>query len=52
MSTRWTLTFDCADPVGMAAFWRLALGYVDAPPPEGFESWESWLASVGVPPQG
>jgi hypothetical protein len=49
MSTRWSLTFDCADPTALAAFWRVALGYVDGPPPEGFASWPEYLASVGVP---
>ena len=51
MSTRWSLTFDCADPAALAAFWRVALGYVDGPPPEGFASWPEYLASVGVPAQ-
>jgi len=44
------VTFDCAHPAALAAFWRLALGYVDASPPEGFASWPEWLADVGVPP--
>jgi Glyoxalase-like domain len=39
MSTRWTVTFDCAEPAALARFWCLALGYVEAPPPEGFASW-------------
>jgi len=26
MSTRWTATFDCADPAALAAFWCTALG--------------------------
>ena len=45
---RWSLTFDCADPAALAAFWRVALEYVDGPPPEGFTSWPEYLASVGV----
>lgn len=51
MSTPWSMTFDCADPVGLAAFWCLALGYVEASPPEGFTSWPEWFAQYGVPPQ-
>jgi len=51
MSTRWSLTFDCADPAALAAFWCLALGYVNASPPEGFASWPEWLAYAGVPPE-
>jgi Glyoxalase-like domain len=48
---RWSLTFDCADPAALAAFWRLALEYVDGPPPAGFASWPEYLAAVGVPEQ-
>jgi hypothetical protein len=49
MTTRWTLTIDCARPAVLAAFWSVALGYVEASPPEGFGSWQEWLAHVGVP---
>jgi Glyoxalase-like domain len=49
MSTAWTITFDCADPARLAAFWRRALGYADSAPPAGCATWEEWLASVGVP---
>jgi hypothetical protein len=49
MATRWTLTIDCANPRRLAAFWAEALGYVEKPPPEGYASWDEWLASVGVP---
>ncbi|MEJ5868898.1 VOC family protein [Pseudokineococcus sp. 5B2Z-1] len=45
----WTLTVDCADPGVMATFWKAALGYVDAPPPDGFASWPAWLTAMGVP---
>jgi predicted enzyme related to lactoylglutathione lyase len=49
MATRWTVTMDCADPARLAAFWRLALGYVEASPPEGFASWPEWFTHFGVP---
>jgi hypothetical protein len=49
MSMAWTITFDCADPAVLAAFWCQALGYVKGAPPAGFATWEEWLASVGVP---
>jgi len=49
MTTPWTLTFDAAEPGRLAAFWKVALGYVDAPPPKGFTSWEDWLVRLGVP---
>jgi hypothetical protein len=31
MATLWTLGCDAADPRPLAAFWALALGYVDEP---------------------
>ncbi|MFJ8859902.1 VOC family protein [Streptomyces sp. NPDC102451] len=49
MSTRWSLTVDCAHPKALAAFWALALGYVEKPPPAGFGDWEEWFAHHGVP---
>jgi hypothetical protein len=49
MSVQWTVTFDCAHPGTLAAFWSLALGYVEARPPNGFTSWAEWLADAGVP---
>ena len=45
------ITFDCADPTGLAAFWAEALGYHLQDPPEGFESWEQALEAMGVPPE-
>lgn len=48
-STAWTITFDCADPAVLAAFWCQALGYVEGAPPAGFATWEEWLAGVGEP---
>jgi hypothetical protein len=49
MATRWTLTVDCAEPARLAAFWKLALGYRDKPPPDGFATWSDWLGHHGVP---
>ncbi len=43
------LTFDCADPAALAAFWAEALGYRLDPPPAGFDSWPEALAAWGVP---
>jgi len=45
----WSLTFDCASPAVMAAFWGPALGYVTPPPPDGFATWEDWLTHHEVP---
>ena len=43
------VAIDCADPAALSRFWAEALGYVLNPPPEGHDSWESFLAAVGVP---
>lgn len=45
------ITFDCADPAALAAFWAEALGYKLADPPPGFESWDQALDALGVPPE-
>ena len=43
------ITFDCADPAALAAFWAEALGYQIEPPPPGFDSWEAALTAFKVP---
>lgn len=45
------ITFDCADPAELAAFWAEALGYRVQDPPEGFASWDDALEAMGVPPE-
>lgn len=51
MSRTIQVTFDCADPNGLAGFWNEALGYqYDAPPP-GFDTWDQALDAFGVPPE-
>ena len=49
MATTWTLTLDCQNARAQAAFWMGAIGYVAAPAPEGFDTWEAWLRHFGVP---
>ncbi len=49
MATPWTVTFDCDSPRRIAAFWALALGYVEPPPPAGFDTWEDWFRHHDVP---
>jgi glyoxalase superfamily protein len=49
MATSIQVVMDCADPSRLAAFWAVALGYELQPPPEGFDSWEAFLSSIGVP---
>jgi hypothetical protein len=43
------VTFDAADPQALAAFWGETLGYVEQPPPDGFDSWEAWAEANGLP---
>ncbi len=45
------ITFDCADPGALAAFWAEVLGYQVQPPPDGFASWDAALEAFGVPPE-
>ncbi len=49
MRTSYQHVIDCADLGPMARFWAEALGYVVAPPPEDFDTWDDWYRSVGVP---
>jgi hypothetical protein len=49
MYTKIQVVFDAAEPEKLAEFWGLALGYVAEPPPEGFESWEEFARSAGIP---
>ena len=45
------ITFDCGDPGALCLFWVEALGYQVQPSPPGFDSWDAFLDSVGVPPE-
>jgi catechol 2,3-dioxygenase-like lactoylglutathione lyase family enzyme len=45
------VTFDCADPAGLCAFWCAVLGYELERPPPGFATWEEALDAWGVPPE-
>ena len=49
MPVTYQLVIDCATADPMARFWAEALRYVLAPPPDGFESWDDWYRSLGVP---
>lgn len=49
MAARIDLTLDCANPARLAAFWKLALGYEDEPPPAAFTTREEWLQEYGDP---
>jgi hypothetical protein len=49
MATHWTLGCDAVDPHRLAAFWALALGYIDEPGYE-FEDGASLIDPEGVGP--
>jgi hypothetical protein len=43
------ITIDVHDPKRVGQFWAELLGYIEQPPPEGHDSWESFLAANDVP---
>jgi hypothetical protein len=43
------VTFDCRDADQMATFWALALDYTLQPPPDGFDTWETFLDANDIP---
>lgn len=47
--TEWQITIDCNNPTALVPFWAEVLGYRPRPAPEGFETWNDWYLSVGVP---
>ncbi|MFG1818860.1 VOC family protein [Kribbella sp. NPDC049174] len=49
MTTKWTMTIDCTDPALLARFWCTALGYEEAGPPKGWDTWEAFLRDQNVP---
>ena len=46
MAVRIELTLDCANAARLAAFWKLALGYQDEPPPAPFATRLEWLQAA------
>ncbi|WP_112239276.1 VOC family protein [Kribbella monticola] len=49
MAVSYQLVIDCREPEPLARFWAEALHYVIEPPPEGFDSWDDFYRSIGVP---
>ena len=49
MAVSYQLVIDCASPEPLARFWAEALHYLIASPPAGFESWDDFYRSIGVP---
>lgn len=43
------VTFDCAAPEALGAFWCEVLGYERQAPPPGFDTWEAALEAWHVP---
>lgn len=49
MTLDFQVTFDAADPAGLADFWAVALGYQRQPPPAGFGSWAEFAERISLP---
>jgi hypothetical protein len=47
--TKIQIVFDAEEPAKLAEFWALALGYVLEPPPPGFDTWDDFGRSIGMP---
>lgn len=49
MSYSVQIVIACDDPARMAEFWAGALGYIVQPPPPGFDTWDDFADSMGIP---
>ncbi len=49
MDRRLQIVIDAHDPRALGAFWAQALGYVEDPPPPGYDTWEDALRGWGLP---
>ena len=49
MAVSYQLVIDCREPEPLARFWAEALHYVIEPAPDGFDSWDDFYRSIGVP---
>jgi hypothetical protein len=49
VAVSYQLVIDCTSPDPLALVWAEALHYVIAPPPSGFDSWDDFFRSIGVP---
>lgn len=49
MTARYQVVVDCTDPPKLVRFWCEALHYVIEQPPKGWESWDDYYRSIGVP---
>ncbi len=48
MTNRFGVTIDCRRPTSLAPFWCEVLGYIQEPPPAGYQSWPDHDAANGV----
>ena len=48
MANTFQITIDAASPRALGEFWCAVLGYVEQPPPEGFDNWEDALDAFGI----
>jgi hypothetical protein len=48
MANAFQVTFDAASPRALGAFWCKVLGYIEQPPPPGFDTWEDALDAYGI----
>ena len=48
MANPFQVTIDSAGPRALGAFWCEVLGYIEQPPPPGFDTWEEALDAFGV----
>lgn len=48
MANPFQVTVDAASPRAIGAFWCEVLGYIEQPPPPGFDTWEEALDSFGI----
>jgi hypothetical protein len=49
MSVGVQVTFDAHEPEQLGRFWASTLGYIEQPPPDGFDSWAAFLDSINWP---
>jgi len=47
MANSFQVTIDAVSPRALGAFWCEVLGYVEQPPPPGFDTWEAALDAFG-----
>jgi hypothetical protein len=48
MANAFQVTIDAGSPRALGAFWCEVLGYVEQPPPPGFDTWEDALDAYGI----